>query len=85
MGFWEEFEAQYDAGGFFMLILHPFLTGRLARWAKVEQWIEETLKTRKVWFASLDAIVDHMDELQNKGLWSPSVEKLPYFKGPVLK
>ena len=85
MGFWEEFEAQYDAGGFFMLILHPFLTGRLARWAKVEQWIEETLKTRKVWFASLDAIVDHMDELQNKGQWSPSVEKLPYFNGPVLK
>ena len=26
-GFWEEFEAQYEAGGFFMLIVHPFLTG----------------------------------------------------------
>ena len=30
-GFWEEFDAAYDAGGFFMLIVHPFLTGRLAR------------------------------------------------------
>jgi len=42
-GFWEEFDAQYDAGGFFMLIVHPFLTGRLARWKMVEQWLEKTL------------------------------------------
>ncbi|MEL6426420.1 MAG: polysaccharide deacetylase family protein, partial [Pseudomonadota bacterium] len=26
-GFWEEFEAQYEAGGFFMLIVHPFRNG----------------------------------------------------------
>ena len=46
-GFWEEFEAQYEAGGFFMLIIHPFLTGRLARWKQVESWIESTLETKK--------------------------------------
>ena len=40
--FWEEFEAAYEAGGFFMLIVHPFLTGRLARWRQVENWLEET-------------------------------------------
>ena len=40
-GFWEEFEAQYEAGGFFMLIVHPFLTGRLARWRQVEAFASQ--------------------------------------------
>ena len=60
MALWEEFEVQYEVGGFFMLIIHQFLTGRLPRWAQVKKWIEHTLQTRKVWFATLDAILDHM-------------------------
>lgn len=76
-GFWEEFEAQYEAGGFFMLILHPFLTGRLARWRMVEQWLETTLAERDVWFAPLEAIADHLDSAD--GL---RIEKLPYYTGP---
>jgi peptidoglycan/xylan/chitin deacetylase (PgdA/CDA1 family) len=84
-GFWEEFEAQYAAGGFFMLIVHPFLTGRLARWAQVEAWIAQTMETRDVWFASLAEIADHMDRLQKEGRWHPSVEKLPYYDAPVLR
>ena len=83
-GFWEEFEAQYAAGGFFMLIAHPFLSGRLARWAQIEAWMEETLNTRDVWFASLSQIADHMDALQKAGTWSPVVETLPYYSAPIL-
>ncbi len=81
-GFWEEFDAQYEAGGFFMLIVHPFLTGRLARWRLVEKWIEETLKTKNVWFTTLGGIADHMDTLEAAGTWSPSIEKLPYYETP---
>ena len=81
-GFWEEFEAQYAAGGFFMLIVHPFLTGRLARWRLVEQWIEKTLETRDVWFTSLGGIAAHMDKLSAEGAWFPSVEALPYYQKP---
>jgi peptidoglycan-N-acetylglucosamine deacetylase len=84
-GFWEEFEAQYDAGGFFMLIIHPFLTGRLARWKQVEAWIARTRETKDVWFATLEQIADHMDALQEAGSWSPSVDHLPYYNGPILK
>jgi hypothetical protein len=83
-GFWEEFEAQYAAGGFFMLIAHPFLSGRLARWQLIEKWIEHTLQNRNVWFATLDEIADHMDNLQKTGAWQPSVETIPYFDGPIL-
>ncbi len=82
-GFWEEFEAQYEAGGFFMLIVHPFLTGRLARWRLVEQWLEKTLASKKVWFAPLDEIVGHVQRLINEGVYSPKIDRLPYYSGPV--
>lgn len=81
--FWEEFEAQYEAGGFFMLILHPFLTGRLARWRLVEQWLTRTLAERDVWFAPLGEIADHVEALRQAGSYAPRVEKVPYFNGPV--
>ncbi len=80
-GFWEEFEAQYEAGGFFMLIVHPFLTGRLARWRQVEKWLEHTLQNRDVWFAPLRDIADHLDALKANG-FQPRVETLPYYPSP---
>ncbi|MEL6991190.1 MAG: polysaccharide deacetylase [Pseudomonadota bacterium] len=76
-GFWEEFEAQYEVGGFFMLILHPFLTGRLARWRLVEQWLEATLAERDVWFAPLEHIAAHLDQVDGM-----RVETLPYYTSP---
>ncbi|MEL6410530.1 MAG: polysaccharide deacetylase [Pseudomonadota bacterium] len=72
--FWEEFEAQYEAGGFFMLILHPFLTGRLARWRLVESWLETTLAERDVWFAPLEEIAMHLETVEGM-----RVENLPYY------
>ena len=82
--FWEEFDAAYAAGGFFMLIVHPFLTGRLARWRQVEAWLEKTLNTKDVWFARLDQIADHLDNIVLSGTYRPRCEKLPYYNGPVV-
>jgi len=81
--FWEEFDAQYEAGGFWMGIWHPFITGRLARWRLVEQWLDHTLKTKKVWFAPLEDIIAHVKKVSASGQYKPRVEQLPYFKGPV--
>lgn len=77
--FWEEFDAQYEAGGFWMGIWHPFLTGRLARWRLVEQWLEHTLKTRQVWFAPLEDIIAHVRKLTAEGHYAPRTETLPYY------
>ncbi len=66
-----------------MLIVHPFLTGRLARWRLVEQWLEKTLNTRDVWFAPVEEIIGHVDRLRGQGSYAPRVEELPYFDGPV--
>jgi len=78
-----EFEAQYEAGGFWMGIWHPFLTGRLARWAVVERWLEKVLATRDVWFAPLEDIIAHVDGLVASGTYAVRTEELPYFTQPV--
>jgi peptidoglycan-N-acetylglucosamine deacetylase len=80
--FWEEFDAQYEAGGFWMGIWHPFLTGRLARWRQVEPWLENTLATKKVWFAPLEDIITHVAKLSNADEYAPRVETLPYYRKP---
>jgi hypothetical protein len=82
--FWEEFDAQYEAGGFWIGIWHPFLTGRLARWRLVEQWLEQTLKTKSVWFAPLEEIIAHVAKVTADGTYSPRVEQLPYYRGSQL-
>jgi peptidoglycan-N-acetylglucosamine deacetylase len=83
--FWEEFDAQYEAGGFWMGIWHPFLTGRLARWAQVEKWLENTLRNKKVWFAPLEDIIGHVKNLSDGGQYSPRVELLPYYAKSQIK
>ncbi len=81
-GFWEEFDAQYEAGGFFMLIVHPFLTGRLARWRLVEKWLEDVLDTHDVWFAPLEDIYAHVKSIKEAGASTIRTEYLPYYDGP---
>lgn len=81
-GFWEEFDAQYEAGGFWMLIVHPFLTGRLARWRQVEAWLERTLGTRDVWFTTLAGLAEYVSRLNRSGAYASRIEHLPYYSGP---
>ncbi|QPC94565.1 polysaccharide deacetylase [Mesorhizobium sp. INR15] len=80
--FFEEFEAQYEAGGLWMPVWHPFLTGRLARWRLVEKFIEKILTTHDIWFAPLAEIVAHVDAFRRSG-GGVRVEALPYYDGPV--
>lgn len=80
--FWEEFEAQYEAGGFWIGIWHPFLTGRLARWRQVEKWLEQVLTRKDVWFASLHEISAHVRSQTVSG--NIRADKLPYYDGPVI-
>ena len=65
-----------------MLILHPFLTGRLARWRLVEKSMKETMNSKDVWFARLEDIVAHLDNLREAGEYTPRIENLPYYTEP---
>ncbi len=58
--FFEEFDVMYEFGGFWMPVLHPFLTGRLARWHEMEKKLEGILAKGGVWFAPLEKIANHV-------------------------
>lgn len=83
-GFWEEFEAQYEAGGFWLAIWHPFLTGRLARWQQVEKWLEGVLNRGDVWFAPMHEIAAHVRAESANDPNAVRCEDLPYYTKPVL-
>ena len=82
-GFFEEFESQYEANGLWMPIWHPFLTGRLARWKRVENWLENILEKRNVWFATLEEIIIHVKNVTSTGEYKPRIDHLPYYTHPV--
>lgn len=81
--FFEEFEAAYEAGGLWMPVWHPFLTGRLARWRLVERFLNDILETRQVWFAPLRDIVQHVEAMRQQGC-AVRTEQLPYYDRPQI-
>ena len=80
----EEFEAHYEAGGMWMAIWHPFLTGRLARWREVEKWLASIQERGDVWFATLGEIAEHVREQQQSDPDSVRVDRLPYYTESAL-
>ena len=79
--FFEEYEIAMATGGLWHAVWHPFLTGRRARWHRVEQWLEKVLADGDVWFATLGAIAAHTAERHRAG--DPvRVETFPYYDAP---
>lgn len=64
--FAEEFDAMHEAGGFWMPVLHPFLTGRVARWREMEKLIERALATGEAWFAPMEDIAAHAASIRDQ-------------------
>jgi peptidoglycan/xylan/chitin deacetylase (PgdA/CDA1 family) len=56
----DEFEALRAAGGCFVLTNHPFLSGRPARAAALEELVRGAVETTDVWVASLGEIAEHV-------------------------
>lgn len=81
--FAEEFEAAYAHGGLWVPVVHPFATGRLARWQIVHRFIEQALARGGVWFAPMEEIAAHVQAVVASGAWVPRVDRLPYYTGPV--
>ena len=79
----EEFEAHYAYGGLWLPVLHPFLTGRLARWHLMERFLLDIAANKSVWFAPLEEIAAYVQSLVESGRYTPRVETLPYFDRPV--
>lgn len=78
-----EFDAMWECGGLWIAVWHPFLSGRLARCLAIAKLIEHMHEKGKVWFARLDEIAAHVEALSASGEWTPRVDRLPFYPGPI--
>ena len=62
---------------------HPFLSGRLARCLAIAKLIEYMHEKGEVWFARLDEIAAHVEALSASGEWTPRVDRMPFYSGPI--
>jgi peptidoglycan/xylan/chitin deacetylase (PgdA/CDA1 family) len=81
--FKEEFDAMWEHGGLWVGVWHPFATGRLARWRRVEKLIEYMLAKGHVWLAPMEEIARHVRASIDDGRYQPRVDHLPYYKDRV--
>ena len=81
--FKQEFEAAYRHGGLWVPVVHPFATGRLARWEVVNEFLTEVLSRGDVWFAPMEEIAAHIRAVTAAGTYVPRRDSLPYYHGPV--
>ena len=80
--FMAEFHAMLRAGGgLWIAVWHPFVSGRLSRWQRVEQMIEDMQETGEVWFATLEEIAAHCKALNDSGALALRRETLPLYGG----
>lgn len=81
--FKQEFEVAYRYGGLWIPVIHPFVTGRLARWHFFAEFLSEVRKQTDVWFAPLEDIAANVKSEVVGGNYNPRVESIPQYPGPV--
>lgn len=81
--FVQEFEAACAHGGLWISVVHPFATGRLARWHRWHSFLEKAVARGDVWFAPMEEIAAHVQALLATGGWAPRNDRLPYYTAPV--
>jgi peptidoglycan/xylan/chitin deacetylase (PgdA/CDA1 family) len=78
-----EFDAMWEYGGLWIAVWHPFLSGRLARCVAIARLIEYMHSKGQVWFATLEDITTHVKRAIIDGIWTPRLDRLPYYEGPI--
>ena len=63
--------------------LRRFLTDFLASRLAIAGLIEYMHNKGQVWFARLDEIAAYIQQLAQAGTWTPRVDRLPYYPGPI--
>ena len=83
--FMAEFEAMRSTGGGLWIgTWHPFVSGRLSRWLRIEKMIAEMLDTGEVWFATMEQIARHVLELHDSGAHALREVPFPFYEGSPL-
>jgi peptidoglycan-N-acetylglucosamine deacetylase len=69
--FRDEFDVAYREHSFFMLTMHPHVSGRRSREIYLEQLLEYMKSKPGVWFATADEVVKYLKTAPIDDTWSP--------------
>lgn len=78
-----QFEAAWEYGALWVSVWHPFVSGRLARLARVDKMLEYMTNKGGVWFATLEEIANYVNAETAAGRFDPRVDKLPFYDGRI--
>lgn len=79
----QEFNTIKKYGGLWVAVVHPFATGRLARWEVVANFLEKAVASGEVWFASMEDIAAHIQSVTASGAYKLRRVDMPAYKAPV--
>ena len=79
----QEFNAIRKYGGLWVAVVHPFASGRLARWDVLASFLESVVKSGDVWFAPMEEIAAHVRRITDSGEYVPRRVKMPAYNEPV--
>ena len=77
--FKQEFFAAYKYGSLWLPVLHPYASGRLARWDVISSFLEELVSKGDVWFATLGEIATYVRNQIQVGNYHPLKFKVPQY------
>ena len=70
----------WEHGGLWVSVWHPFVSGRLPRAMQIERLIRHMMDKGDVWFARMDEISDHVNDLIARGAWTPRRHRFPLWE-----
>lgn len=78
-----EFNAAWRHGYLWIAVWHPFVSGRAARCDAMIELIQYMMAKGGVWFARMDEIAAHARKCFADDSWTPRIDRLPFFDGPL--
>jgi peptidoglycan-N-acetylglucosamine deacetylase len=83
--FQAEFDALWEFGGLWVSVWHPAVSGRPAQTLAIRDLIEHMRRKGGVWFATGHEVAGWVARTRAEGRWTPRVERVPFYRAPVVR
>ncbi|WP_120502403.1 polysaccharide deacetylase [Roseovarius sp. EL26] len=81
--FRQEYQVIKKYGGLWVPVVHPFATGRLARWEVFAEFLEQEVTAGETWFAPMEEIAAYVRSVKKSGEVHLRTESVPAYTGPI--
>ena len=83
--FQAEFDALWEFGGLWVSVWHPAVSGRPAQALAIRDLVRHMQQKGGVWFTTGAEVAAWIEQLRAAGGWAPRVERVPFYRTPVVR